>query len=112
MKAYKICPKGNRSVPVWVSDATNSLSSAFEEFKRTYGIGNLTPSEPFRYYTMLANARLGLYRDKRRLNLSCNPLVDDLTYVFVEWISTKPGFRRLDPAEAASRETDEFIFPY
>ena len=112
MKAYKICPKGKRSGPVWIGDTTQTLPKAFEEFKRTYGIGNLTANEPFRYYTMLANVRLSLYRDKRRLNLNCNPLVDDLSYVFVEWISTKPGFKRMDPSELKDADVEDFLFPY
>lgn len=113
MRAYKICPKSRRSAPVWILDSTNTLINAFEEFKKTYGIGSAQPTEPFRYYTMLANARLGLYRDKKRLNLACNPLVDDLSSVFAEWIIKKPGFKRVENREAEQlQQTEEFSFPY
>lgn len=112
MKAYKVCPRGKRSAPQWIIDQSNSLSIALDEFKKTYGIGSAQPSETFRYYTMLANARLGLYRDKRRLNLSCNPLIDELATVFAEWVTKKPGFKRVEEKEAQTLPNEDFVFPY
>jgi hypothetical protein len=112
MKAYKVCPKGKRSTPQWIIDQSNSLAMALDEFKKTYGIGSAQPNETFRYYTMLANARLSMYRDKRRLNLSCNPLIDELSTVFAEWVTKKPGFKRVEEKEALALPSEEFTFPY
>jgi hypothetical protein len=112
MKAYKVCPKGKRATPQWIVDSSNALTHALDEFKKTYGIGSAQPNETFRYYTMLANARLSMYRDKRRLNLACNPLIDELSTVFAEWVTKKPGFKKLDEKEAIPLSPEEFIFPY
>lgn len=112
MKAYKVCPKGKRSSPQWIVDSMNALTIALEEFKKTYGIGAAQPNETFRYYTMLANARLSMYRDRRRLNLNCNPLIDEFSTVFAEWVTKKPGFKKVDEREGESLHAEEFQFPY
>ena len=112
MKAYKVCPKGKRATPQWILDQSNSLANALDEFKKTYGFSSAAPSESFRYYTMLANARLSIYRDKRRLNLSCNPLIDEFATVFAEWLTKKPGFKKVDEKEAVALGPEEFTFPY
>jgi hypothetical protein len=112
MKAYKVCPKGKRATPQWIIDQSNSMTIALDEFKKTYGIGSAQPTETFRYYTMLANARLSIYRDKRRLNLNCNPLIDEFSTVFAEWLTKKPGFKKVEEKEAVAIEHEEFMFPY
>jgi len=112
MKVYKVCPKGKRATPQWIIDNSNSFTIALDEFKKTYGIGSVPQQDTFRYFTMLANARLSMYRDKKRLNLNCNPLIDEFSTLFAEWITKKPGFKKVEESEAKALQQEEFLFPY
>lgn len=113
--AYKFCAR-YRDVIWWVLDRAGQIEPAFEEFKRRYGLQtSIEPGTP-RYFAMLANVRMALFRDRKILRLNTNPLLDDLCIVFADWLTRRPGFERLQNLEVSDRirkgmRVGEFTFP-
>src|SRR6476659_1280341 len=91
MKAYRVISRGQH-IPTCVVDTQGLFHTTLEEFKKTYGLNRLDQKDQDRYMRGLTNSRLSLSKDKIRLNLSCNPMTDDMAVVFSDWISHKPGF--------------------
>jgi len=55
---------------------------------------------------------MSLFKDKTRLDLKCNPITDDLSLVFSEWINEQPGFRAVAEQELLTGiPIEEFEFP-
>jgi hypothetical protein len=116
MKVYRICSQLKSDVREYVAEkgAAISLNSAYEEFKNQYGLKNVerTERKTPRFFSMLANARISLYKDKRRLKLNANPLIDDFCTLFAEWLGKKPGFMRVVAQELPRNvSVEDFSFP-
>jgi hypothetical protein len=113
--AYKFCAR-YRDVIWWVLDRAGTIHSAFEDFKRRYGLQTNIEPGTHRYFAMLANVRMALFKDRKQLQLSTNPLLDDLCIVFAEWLTKRPGFERINGAEISDRirrgtRVGDFNFP-
>ena len=115
MTAYKFCAR-YRDVIWWVLDRTDNIHGAFEDFKRRYGLQtNLEPGT-HRYFAMLANVRMALFKDRKQLQLNTNPLLDDLCVVFADWLTHRPGFERIQAPDISDRirkgvRVGDFDFP-
>jgi hypothetical protein len=103
MKIYRFTKKG-REYPTFIVDTQDIFQIKLEEFKQAYGLNGLDPNDKNKYIDGLIDSRMSLYKDKARLNLSCNPMTDDIAVIFSEWIATQPGFKTLS--------VEGFEFPY
>lgn len=115
MTAYKFCAR-YRDMIWWVLDCSGQIQPEFDEFKRRYGLQtNLEPGTP-RYFAMLANVRMALFKDRKQVQLTTNPLLDDLCIVFADWLTHRPGFEKIQSPEISDRirkgmRVGEFTFP-
>ncbi len=115
LTAYKFCAR-YRDAIWWVLDRSGQIESAFTEFKRRYGLQtNLEPGT-HHYFAMLANVRMAIFKDRQKLNLDTNPLLDDLCIVFADWLTHRPGFERLQGKDVSDQvrkgmHVGEFTFP-
>jgi hypothetical protein len=115
LTAYKFCARYRDSI-WWVLDKTEQIEQAFADFKRRYGLQTNIEPGTHRYFAMLANVRMALFKDRKQLHLSTNPLLDDLCIVFADWLTHRPGFERLENSAVSDRirkgmHVGEFSFP-
>ncbi len=98
---------------MFILDAHGQFQTTVEEFKRAYGFNHIPRGDLNAYLEGLTDSRMSLFKDKTRLDLKCNPMIDDLALVFSEWIAKKPGFRAVSEEELVTRiPIEEFEFPY
>lgn len=115
MTAYKFCARYREAI-WWVLDQSNEIPQAFEEFKRRYGLQTNLERGSHRYFAMLANVRMALFKDRKHVNFTTNPLLDDLCIVFADWLTHRPGFKKLTQEEVSNAvrkgvTVGEFSFP-
>ena len=115
MTAYKFCARYRDSI-WWVLDGSEQIEQAFTEFKKRYGLQTNIEPGTHRYFAMLANVRMALFKDRNNLQLDTNPLLDDLCIVFADWLSKRPGFERLESNAVSDRirkgmRVGDFTFP-
>lgn len=112
MKAYH-CTGKSQKYSTFILDAYGQFQTTVEEFKRAYGFNHIDRGDLNVYLQGLTHSRLSLFKDKARLQLKCNPMTDDLSLVFSEWISHQPGFRAVSEGELLTGiPIEEFEFPY
>jgi hypothetical protein len=115
LTAYKFCAR-YRDAIWWVLDRSGQIDQAFNEFKRRYGLQTNIEPGTHRYFAMLANVRMALFKDRKQLRLSTNPLLDDLCIVFADWLTQRQGFERLQNTDVSDRirkgmRVGDFSFP-
>lgn len=115
MTAYKFCAR-YRDVIWWVLDRSEQIDQAFNEFKRRYGLQTNIEPGTHRYFAMLANVRMALFKDRNKLQLTTNPLLDDLCIVFADWLTKRPGFERIEGKAVSDKvrtglRVGDFSFP-
>jgi hypothetical protein len=93
------------------------MHEAFDEFQKRYGLQPNIQRGSHRYFAMLANVRMAIFKDRRNLHLTTNPLLDDLCIVFADWVTQKPEFERITQEEVSNSvrkgiRVGEFSFPY
>lgn len=114
--AYKFCAR-HRDAIWWVLDRSEQIDPEFQEFKKRYGLQTNIEPGTHRYFAMLANVRMALFRDRHQIQLKTNPLLDDLCIVFADWLTHRAGFEKLEAPQVSDKirngalRVGDFSFP-
>jgi uncharacterized protein (UPF0305 family) len=110
MKVYHCKSK---KYSTFILDACGQFQTTVEEFKRTYGLHRIRNENALESMNDLIDSRMSLFKDKTRLDLKCNPMIDDLAVVFSEWISKQPGFQAVSGPEVMDWvPVEEYELPF
>lgn len=110
MRAYKVVPPRQYAPVTYLraKDSAKPLDAALEEFQKTYGFDQ---HRTLRDLRKRSQAQVQLTRDASFLGLEHNPMLHELSQVFVDWAKKRFGYQAVDPEEA-SGESEELKFPY
>lgn len=111
MIAYKIVPL-RTYVPVAYlrgMESMKPLDVALAEFQSTYGFDEHRTLRDLRKRNQ---AQVKLTKEASFLGLEHNPLYDELSQVFVDWVKKRFGYQEVDASDMADEATVELKFPY